>query len=162
MRRSTQRTTQRGAVVAMMLFGLLFFTVGLSIVLFLPMHGELHCGGEPPVCALERGGLVTPEIRRFVASDIADAVVLEREDDEGDLLFQPILVLKTGVHEPLQGGFSNLGDPHGDTAKIRAWLAAPTGTLTLSSGSPWFAIVFGGIFALVGVVVMLAGWAKED
>ncbi|MGK0362271.1 MAG: hypothetical protein ACI9U2_004591 [Bradymonadia bacterium] len=162
-RRSTQhRSTQRGAVIGLMLFGLLFFAAGLAVILFLPMRGELRCGGDPPMCVLERGGLATPEIRQFAASDIAGARIDEREDDEGTMLYRPVIMLKSGAREPLQGGFSNLGDPQGDTAKIEAWLAAPSVPLTLSSGSAWFALIFGGVFALAGFGVMLLGWVKDS
>ena len=159
--RCRQRASQRGASIGLMLFGLIFFAAGASVILVFPFRGELQCGGEPAVCVLERGGLVTPEARSFVVADIASAEVKERLDDEGDLLSQPVLVLKSGAHEPLQGGWSNLGDPHGDAAKIRAWLAAPTGTLILSSGSGWFVMIFGSVFTLIGLFVMGLGWVQD-
>lgn len=156
------RSTQRGAGMGLVLFGLAFVGVGLAVALLIPVRSGLHCGGEPPACVIERGGLALPKIRRFAITEISRVSTEASEDEDGGLLYRPVLVLKTDVLEPLRDGFGDLGNAQDEAATVRAWLAAPTGPLIRASGDVWLALVLGGIIAMIGLGLMLIGWINRD
>jgi hypothetical protein len=142
-------------VWASRLFGGLFGTVGLGVILFFPGKGTMKCTPEPPICVIDRGSLALPETISLKRDDIRVVDVQESEGEDGPT-WRPVFVLKNGTVEPWVQSYSNTGEFERWADQVATWLETPKGELTISADLGWLLWLIGLPFMLIGGVTLLA------
>lgn len=134
-----------------LLVGLICLLIAGATVLFAPSRGQLGCEAASAICTLERGSLVFPETVRFAVEQIDHVEVQVKEDLEDGSTRRPAFVLTDGAVEPLVKSWSGWHRYDDEAKQINAWLAAPSGTLSVSVASTWIGWILAAVLTLVGV-----------
>ncbi|HIK18625.1 MAG TPA: hypothetical protein IGS53_25555 [Leptolyngbyaceae cyanobacterium M33_DOE_097] len=142
------------------LFGLPFLVGGIIAALTIGQRSLLTCDRLEPKqveCELKTNSFLAERTMRIPVGHLQGAEVEVNDGDDGDTY--RVALITQGGRVPLTEVYSaGIGFNHrGKVEQINAFLQNPEQmTLTVQEDYRWFAYLFGGIFVIVGGVIVFA------
>ncbi|MGD1849163.1 MAG: hypothetical protein ACFCBU_00660 [Cyanophyceae cyanobacterium] len=164
--------------IGLWIFGSVFSIIGLLLIIFLTENTTLYCDRQAqpePSCEIRTSGIISSETKSFPISKIIQADIEFNSSSDGGETYRNILLVDKSalvktknqssqslqsdrpIQVPLSFAYSSGYESHVDVAnQINGFLENPNqNNFQTQVSSAWIIIIFGGVFFLVGVIVIL-------
>ena len=161
--------------IGLWIFGSVFAANGLLVIVFLTENTILSCDRQAqpePSCEIKRIGILSSETKSFPIDKIIQADIEFSSSSDGGETYRNVLIvdksalIKTTEQSiqpgrplqiPLSSAYSSGYESHVDTAnQINGFLEdSNQNDFQVQISSAWLIIIFGGIFFLVGSLIIV-------
>lgn len=141
------------------IIGVIFAFVGLSIIAFLGKETIMTCSrfaNLDGVCAIKETGILGVDIKKIPLKSLHGAEVESSTDSEGDTTYRVILKTNRGNIDFSSYSSSGYSEKEYIASNINNFVKNTSQqTVTVEQDERIFIYLFGGVFALLGLIIVL-------